>query len=217
MSALHHRKIPVYLISGGFRGLVGPVALELNIPLQNIYANRLKFFLNGGCELVDSSFHSKILSYLMGENMFWMHNFIEKHIFLPQTCYSDFALSCAELPCDHCIMCHLSNFSCGIAITWVALTFVGSIASFELFCLCRGICRIRRRRADLPQRWQRRGRPILEGDNGLLNRGPDWRWCHWPGGLSTCWRLHWWVQRFIHFYMHAFLIQSILGTNSRSC
>ncbi|XP_059482321.1 phosphoserine phosphatase [Neocloeon triangulifer] len=47
VSALQHRKIPVYLISGGFRGLVGPVALELNIPLQNIYANRLKFFLNG--------------------------------------------------------------------------------------------------------------------------------------------------------------------------
>ncbi|KAF4528580.1 hypothetical protein B566_EDAN015728 [Ephemera danica] len=46
ISALQHRKIPVYLISGGFRGLVGPVAIELNIPLQNIYANRLKFFLN---------------------------------------------------------------------------------------------------------------------------------------------------------------------------
>ncbi|XP_065335814.1 phosphoserine phosphatase [Cloeon dipterum] len=47
VAELQHRKIPVYLISGGFRGLVGPVALELNIPLQNIYANRLKFFLNG--------------------------------------------------------------------------------------------------------------------------------------------------------------------------
>lgn len=47
VSALQHKKVPVYLISGGFRGLVGPVAIELNIPLQNIYANRLKFFLNG--------------------------------------------------------------------------------------------------------------------------------------------------------------------------
>lgn len=47
VDCLHQRSIPVYLVSGGFRGLIGPVAIELNIPLQNIYANKLKFFLNG--------------------------------------------------------------------------------------------------------------------------------------------------------------------------
>ncbi|XP_060865924.1 phosphoserine phosphatase [Metopolophium dirhodum] len=44
---LQQKNIPVYLISGGFRGLIGPIAIELSIPLQHIHANKLKFFLNG--------------------------------------------------------------------------------------------------------------------------------------------------------------------------
>jgi len=44
---LQKKNVPVYLISGGFRGLIGPIAIELSIPLQHIYANKLKFFLNG--------------------------------------------------------------------------------------------------------------------------------------------------------------------------
>lgn len=44
---LHKKSVAVYLVSGGFRGVIGPIALELNIPLQNIYANKLKFFFNG--------------------------------------------------------------------------------------------------------------------------------------------------------------------------
>lgn len=44
---LQQKNVPVYLISGGFRGLIGPIAIELSIPLQHIYANKLKFFLNG--------------------------------------------------------------------------------------------------------------------------------------------------------------------------
>ncbi|KAK7791061.1 hypothetical protein R5R35_007152 [Gryllus longicercus] len=47
VEALHQRSVPVYLISGGLMGIITPVALELNIPLQNIYANRLKFYFNG--------------------------------------------------------------------------------------------------------------------------------------------------------------------------
>ncbi|XP_049779069.1 phosphoserine phosphatase isoform X1 [Schistocerca cancellata] len=47
VEALHQRSTPVYLVSGGMRGLVTPVALELNIPLENVFANRLKFFFNG--------------------------------------------------------------------------------------------------------------------------------------------------------------------------
>lgn len=44
---LQQKNVPVYLISGGFRGLIGPIAIELSIPLQHIHANKLKFFLNG--------------------------------------------------------------------------------------------------------------------------------------------------------------------------
>lgn len=44
---LHENSISVYLVSGGFRELIGPVAAELNIPVQNVYANRLKFYFNG--------------------------------------------------------------------------------------------------------------------------------------------------------------------------
>nr|CAD7576092.1 unnamed protein product [Timema californicum] len=55
VTLLHNRTTPVYLISGGLRGIITPVALELNIPLQNIYANRLKFFLNGDFAGFDES------------------------------------------------------------------------------------------------------------------------------------------------------------------
>jgi phosphoserine phosphatase len=40
---LHERKIPVYLITGGFHSIVDPVAKTLNIPLKNVFANRLLF------------------------------------------------------------------------------------------------------------------------------------------------------------------------------
>lgn len=44
---LHERKIPVYLITGGFHSIVDPVAEELNIPLKNVFANRLLFNNDG--------------------------------------------------------------------------------------------------------------------------------------------------------------------------
>ncbi|XP_063222240.1 phosphoserine phosphatase [Bacillus rossius redtenbacheri] len=47
VDVLHRKCIPVYLVSGGIRGIITPVALELGVPLQNVFANRLKFFLNG--------------------------------------------------------------------------------------------------------------------------------------------------------------------------
>ncbi|ROT68058.1 phosphoserine phosphatase isoform X1 [Penaeus vannamei] len=47
VSALHARDVDVYLVSGGFRSLIAPVAKMLNIPLENIFANRLKFFYDG--------------------------------------------------------------------------------------------------------------------------------------------------------------------------
>ncbi|KAL4716675.1 hypothetical protein ACJJTC_004794 [Scirpophaga incertulas] len=44
---LHDRGVVVYLVSGGFRSLIEPVAELLDIPLSNIFANRLKFYFNG--------------------------------------------------------------------------------------------------------------------------------------------------------------------------
>ncbi|KAG8226792.1 hypothetical protein J437_LFUL002838 [Ladona fulva] len=47
ITTLHQRKVPVYLISGGFRSLILPAAKELSIPPENVYANRLKFYFDG--------------------------------------------------------------------------------------------------------------------------------------------------------------------------
>ena len=43
IKALHQRGIAVYLISGGFREMVLPVAAELGIPYSRVYANRMLF------------------------------------------------------------------------------------------------------------------------------------------------------------------------------
>lgn len=37
----------VFLVSGGFRSLISPIAAQLNIPSENIYANKLKFYFTG--------------------------------------------------------------------------------------------------------------------------------------------------------------------------
>jgi len=44
---LHKRGVDVYLVSGGFREIINPIAQELNIPMKNVFANRLKFFFDG--------------------------------------------------------------------------------------------------------------------------------------------------------------------------
>lgn len=44
---LHSRQKKVFLISGGFRCLISPVAISLDIPLENVFANRLKFYFTG--------------------------------------------------------------------------------------------------------------------------------------------------------------------------
>ncbi|CAL9079375.1 unnamed protein product [Musa textilis] len=41
------QNIDVYLISGGFRQMINPVALQLGIPLENIFANQLLFGSSG--------------------------------------------------------------------------------------------------------------------------------------------------------------------------
>ena len=47
INVLHERQVAVYLITGGFHSIVDPVAEKLNIPLQNVFANRLLFHEDG--------------------------------------------------------------------------------------------------------------------------------------------------------------------------
>lgn len=51
VSLLHARGVDVYLVSGGFYSVITPVAKELGIPFKNIFANRIKFFYDGKCNL----------------------------------------------------------------------------------------------------------------------------------------------------------------------
>lgn len=44
---LHERNVKVFLISGGFHCIVDNVAKRLNIPPNHVFANNLKFDLNG--------------------------------------------------------------------------------------------------------------------------------------------------------------------------
>ncbi|CAF0927516.1 unnamed protein product [Brachionus calyciflorus] len=58
---LHSKEVPVYLVSGGFRLIINPIANLLNIDRKNVYANTLKFDLNGEylgfdeCEMTSES------------------------------------------------------------------------------------------------------------------------------------------------------------------
>ncbi|KAG8194786.1 hypothetical protein JTE90_017227 [Oedothorax gibbosus] len=47
VQALHKRDIPVYLVSGGFDTIIYPIAKDLNIPYNHIFANKIKYFFNG--------------------------------------------------------------------------------------------------------------------------------------------------------------------------
>ncbi|XP_038615823.1 phosphoserine phosphatase [Tachyglossus aculeatus] len=44
---LQQHGVQVFLVSGGFRGIVEHVASRLGIPAHNVFANRLKFYFNG--------------------------------------------------------------------------------------------------------------------------------------------------------------------------
>ncbi|EFN84626.1 phosphoserine phosphatase [Harpegnathos saltator] len=47
VSTLQTRGKQVFLISGGFHSLIAPIAAQLNIPPENVYANKLKFYFTG--------------------------------------------------------------------------------------------------------------------------------------------------------------------------
>lgn len=53
INLLHERRIPVYLVTGGFHSIVDPIAEELAIPLENVFANRLIFNSDGSYSSFD--------------------------------------------------------------------------------------------------------------------------------------------------------------------
>lgn len=55
MAALQKKNVDVWLVSGGFRIMIEPVAQKLNIPIENIYANTLFFDENGTYAGFDSN------------------------------------------------------------------------------------------------------------------------------------------------------------------
>ena len=48
VSALHGRQTAVYLISGGFRGIIAPIADQLGIDRSHVYANTICFHVPNG-------------------------------------------------------------------------------------------------------------------------------------------------------------------------
>jgi phosphoserine phosphatase len=67
---LHKRGKEVYLISGGFKSIIEPIARNLDIPTSNVYANKLKFFYDG--KLLDGTkvhdFLSIVVSFESGNS-----------------------------------------------------------------------------------------------------------------------------------------------------
>lgn len=47
IATLHKNSIDVFLVSGGFRLMIEPVAEMINVPLTNIYANTIYFDADG--------------------------------------------------------------------------------------------------------------------------------------------------------------------------
>lgn len=47
VDTLHKRNVAVFLITGGFRSIVTPVAKSLRIADENVFANRMKFYFTG--------------------------------------------------------------------------------------------------------------------------------------------------------------------------
>ena len=55
MKKLHEKHVPVYLISGGFRCIIEPIAEHLKIPMTHVFANDLLYDSTGNtcdCMLV---------------------------------------------------------------------------------------------------------------------------------------------------------------------
>ncbi|XP_015171751.1 PREDICTED: phosphoserine phosphatase isoform X1 [Polistes dominula] len=77
IKTLHLNKKEVFLVSGGFHCLINSVAEQLDIPPENVYANRLKFYFTGDYAGFDeneptskSGGKSEVIRYLKEEKGF---------------------------------------------------------------------------------------------------------------------------------------------------
>ncbi|CAK9829484.1 Phosphoserine phosphatase [Anthophora retusa] len=77
ITALKTRKKQIFLISGGFHCLIAPVATCLDIPLENVFANKLKFYFTGeyagfdeAQPTADSGGKIKVIEYLKNKKGF---------------------------------------------------------------------------------------------------------------------------------------------------
>jgi FMN phosphatase YigB (HAD superfamily) len=64
IGALQARGIAVYLISGGFRELTLPIARELGVPFENVFANRMNWC--GSCHTAASCNRCCLLAQNLG-------------------------------------------------------------------------------------------------------------------------------------------------------
>lgn len=55
IKSLQEKKVDVWLVSGGFRIMIEPVAQQLNIPISNIVANTILFDSNGDYDTFDKN------------------------------------------------------------------------------------------------------------------------------------------------------------------
>lgn len=58
---LQRRQIAVYLVSGGFRPIINPIAEILNIPLENVYANTILHDVSMAkplCKILQADIHT---------------------------------------------------------------------------------------------------------------------------------------------------------------
>ena len=49
ISLLHQRGTFVFLVSGGFRAIIHPIAKSLGIPVERVYANTIRFKVCNHC------------------------------------------------------------------------------------------------------------------------------------------------------------------------
>ncbi|OAD59567.1 Phosphoserine phosphatase [Eufriesea mexicana] len=77
ITALQNRRKQVFLISGGFYSLIAPVATSLDIPLENCFTNKLKFYYTGEYAGFDEDQPTavnggkvKVIKYLKNEKKF---------------------------------------------------------------------------------------------------------------------------------------------------
>ena len=67
IKALKDRRTDIYLVSGGFRSIIRPIADYLNIPNKNVFANQMKFDASGNKNKKNSFIKMNFILYEVSE------------------------------------------------------------------------------------------------------------------------------------------------------